>query len=110
MRLSAGVVVFLAACWLLPGQSSSSRRAASAGKKAAPVADLKPEPPPDPTPLKTPSERLTYDIEWRLIHAGTAVIDAQKSHAELKLEWAGMVSTLFKTGLESLRPRFGAAK
>ncbi|HLX44227.1 MAG TPA: DUF3108 domain-containing protein [Bryobacteraceae bacterium] len=96
MRLSAGVVVLLAACWLLPGQSSSSRRAASAGKKAAPVADLKPEPPPDPTPVKTPSERLTYDIEWRLIHAGSAVIDAQKSHAELKLESAGMVSTLFK--------------
>src|SRR5580693_1817214 len=42
------------------------------------------------------TERLTYDIEWRLIHAGTAVIDAQKTSARLKLESAGLVSTLFK--------------
>ena len=98
MRLSAGLCLLLAACWLLPGQSSSTRRSASTSKKAA--ADPKPElpdpPPPPPPPVKTPSEKLTYDIEWRLIHAGTAVIDAQKSHAELKLESAGMVSTLFK--------------
>jgi len=47
--------------------------------------------------LTTPStERLTYDIEWRMIHAGSAVIDAQKTTARLKLDSAGMVSTLFK--------------
>lgn len=47
--------------------------------------------------LTTPStERLTYDIEWRMIHAGTAVVDAQKTTARLKLESAGLVSTLFK--------------
>src|SRR5271165_5173301 len=47
--------------------------------------------------LTVPStERLTYDIEWRLIHAGTAVVDSQKSRARLKLESAGLVSTLFK--------------
>jgi hypothetical protein len=47
--------------------------------------------------LTTPStERLTYDIEWRMIHAGTAVIDAQKSTARMKLESEGLVSTLFK--------------
>jgi hypothetical protein len=47
--------------------------------------------------LTTPStERLTYDIEWRMIHAGTAVIDAQKTTARMKLESEGMVSTLFK--------------
>lgn len=41
-------------------------------------------------------DRLTFDIEWRLIHAGTAVIEAEKSHASLLLESAGMVSTLLK--------------
>jgi hypothetical protein len=47
--------------------------------------------------LTVPStERLTYDIEWRLIHAGTAVVDAQKTSAHMKLESAGLVSTLFK--------------
>lgn len=94
MRLIAGAVLLLAACWVMPAQSSSSRRAS--GKKLVPIADPKPDPPPDPVPIKTPSERLTYDIEWRLIHAGSAVIDAQKSHAQLTLESAGMVSTLFK--------------
>jgi hypothetical protein len=42
------------------------------------------------------TERLTYDIEWRLIHAGSAVVDAQKTSARLKLESEGMVSSLFK--------------
>ncbi len=47
--------------------------------------------------LDVPStERLTYDIEWRLIHAGSAVVDAQKTSARVKLESAGLVSTLFK--------------
>src|ERR1700689_5551114 len=41
------------------------------------------------------TERLTYDIEWRLIHAGSAVVDAQKTSARLKLESEGMVSSLF---------------
>jgi hypothetical protein len=42
------------------------------------------------------SDRLTYDVEWRLIHAGTVVIATDKSHASLELESAGMVSTLYK--------------
>lgn len=47
--------------------------------------------------LDVPStERLTYDIEWRLIHAGTVVVDAQKSSGRVKLESAGLVSTLYK--------------
>src|SRR5271156_703939 len=92
MRLSAGVVLLLAACCALPGQSSSSKRTAATTKKPVPIADPKPDPP----PFKTPSERLTYDVEWRLIHAGSAIIDAQRNHAEMKLESAGMVSTLFK--------------
>lgn len=47
--------------------------------------------------LTVPStERLTYDIEWRLIHAGQAVVEAGKNNAHLKLESAGLVSTLYK--------------
>jgi hypothetical protein len=47
--------------------------------------------------LTAPStERLTYDIEWRMIHAGTAVVDAQKTTARLKLDSEGLVSTLYK--------------
>lgn len=41
-------------------------------------------------------DRLTYDVEWRLIHAGTVVIDAGKSHASLQLESVGLVSTLIR--------------
>ncbi len=42
------------------------------------------------------TERLTYNIEWRLIHAGTAVVDTLKNSARVKLDSAGLVSTLFK--------------
>jgi hypothetical protein len=42
------------------------------------------------------TERLTYDVEWRLIHAGSVVVDAQKTSAHMKLESEGMVSSLFK--------------
>jgi hypothetical protein len=47
-------------------------------------------------PPKPTSERLTYDVEWRLIHAGSVVIESRESTADLKLDSAGMVSTLFK--------------
>lgn len=69
MRFFAGAAVLLLnACWTLTAQT-----------------------------LDVPhTERLTYDIEWRLIHAGSAVVDAQKTSARLKLESAGMVSSLFK--------------
>lgn len=47
--------------------------------------------------LDVPStERLTYDIEWRLIHAGSAVVDEAKTSARMKLASEGMVSSLFK--------------
>ncbi len=42
------------------------------------------------------TERLSYTIEWRLIHAGNAVVEAGPSSVVLKLESAGMVSTLYK--------------
>ena len=41
-------------------------------------------------------ERFTYSIEWRLIHAGTAILESTPSSATLKLESAGLVSTLYK--------------
>jgi hypothetical protein len=42
------------------------------------------------------TERLTYTVEWRLIHAGNAVVESGPTSAILKLESAGMVSTLYK--------------
>jgi hypothetical protein len=42
------------------------------------------------------TERLSYTVEWRLIHAGNAVVESGPSSAVLKLESAGMVSTLYK--------------
>lgn len=69
MRDYAGAVPLLFfACWTLPAQTLTV-----------------------PT-----SERLTYDIEWRLIHAGQAVVESSKTNAHLKVESAGLVSTLFK--------------
>lgn len=41
-------------------------------------------------------DRLTFDVEWRLIHAGTAIVEAEHTHASLHLESAGIVSTLVK--------------
>jgi hypothetical protein len=42
------------------------------------------------------TERLSYTIEWRLIHAGNALLESGPNSALLKLESAGMVSTLYK--------------
>jgi len=42
------------------------------------------------------TERLTYTVEWRLIHAGNAVVESGPASAALKLESAGLVSTLYK--------------
>ncbi|HML18612.1 MAG TPA: DUF3108 domain-containing protein [Bryobacteraceae bacterium] len=90
MRFSARAVVLLTACWMLPGQTASKR---TVGAAAQAEAD-----PPDKGPrLEAPSsERLTFNVEWRLIEAGTAVIESDKRHAQLKMESAGIVSTLFK--------------
>ena len=45
---------------------------------------------------RTGAEKLTFDVEWRLVHAGTVFIDPEKTHAEMKLQSAGLVSSLFK--------------
>ena len=42
------------------------------------------------------TERLSYTVEWRLIHAGNAVIEAGPTSDTVKLESAGLVSTLYK--------------
>ena len=42
------------------------------------------------------TERLTYTVEWRLIHAGNAVIESGPSSVAVKLDSAGLVSTLYK--------------
>ena len=40
--------------------------------------------------------RLSYAVEWRLIHAGDVVIESKDSGATARIESAGLVSTLFK--------------
>ena len=83
MRFVAGAVpVLLAACWAL-------------------VALPAPKPAPKPRPADaalafTSSGKLIYNIEWRLIHAGTAVVDVAGHDGHVKLESAGLVSALFK--------------
>ena len=49
-----------------------------------------------PATADSVTERLSYTIEWRLIHAGNAVLESGPNSAVLKLESAGMVSTLYK--------------
>lgn len=90
MRLSAGAVLFLVASCIVPGQTASKRPAAVA-------AQTDPDPPEKGPAMMAPeSDRLTFAIEWRLIDAGTAVIESRKHHAELKLESSGIVAALFK--------------
>jgi uncharacterized protein DUF3108 len=55
----------------------------------------------------TVTERLSYTIEWRLIHAGNAVVESGPSSAALKLESAGLVSTLYKVQ-DAYRVQFDA--
>lgn len=91
MRFLAGALaLLLTASWLLPAQPPSRRTAAAPKKLASDPGESKLE------AAAPAAEKLTYDIEWRLIHAGTAVIEAQKARAEMKLDSAGMVSALFK--------------
>ena len=54
------------------------------------------------------TERLTYTVEWRLIHAGNAVIESGPSSVAVKLDSAGLVSTLYKIQ-DAYRVQFEAA-
>jgi hypothetical protein len=80
MRFSPGAALVAAACSLVAAQNSPKH-----------------DPEPDPPALKTPvSDRLTYDVEWRLIHAGVVVIEAGKTRAGMHLDSSGLVTSLFK--------------
>jgi hypothetical protein len=92
MRVSPGAILLLTATVSLL-MAQTPPKTSAAAKKTVPA-----DPKPDPV-VKTPVrfvDRLTYDVEWRLIHAGAVVIEAQPEHADLKLDSAGMVSSLFK--------------
>ena len=51
---------------------------------------------PTQSALAGDSERFSYTVEWRLIRAGTVVIDAAPDSGRIKLDSAGLVSALFK--------------
>jgi hypothetical protein len=53
------------------------------------------------------TERLSYTIEWRLIHAGNMVVESGPTSEVLKLESAGMVSTLYRVE-DTYRVQFDA--
>jgi hypothetical protein len=82
MRFLAGVPALLFLAWWLapidpvPGQSHSASPA---------------QPPPSEA-----KEKLTYGVEWRLIHAGAVTVERQPQSASMHLESAGIVSTLFR--------------
>jgi hypothetical protein len=76
MRFCAGVIVLLSACWPIESQPPAH---------AAEVPSM-----------RAGGDRLTYNVEWRSIHAGTVVIEAQKTEATLRLESEGIVSSLVK--------------
>jgi hypothetical protein len=40
--------------------------------------------------------KLSYEVEWRLIHAGDVVIEPRETEGRVKIDSAGLVSTLFK--------------
>src|SRR5438105_1765578 len=101
MRIFAGLGILLVsvALWL-PGQSKSQSRlkqppVAEAPKPAAP-APVRAELPAGPVPSAPASEKLTYNVEWRLIHAGSVTVESKSNWGRLKLESAGLVSKLFK--------------
>jgi len=99
MRVLAGALaLLLTASWLLPAQSPSKRPAAAPKKSAPDPIESAASPPPatKPDTRAVPTEKLTYAIEWRLIHAGTAAIEWRKTSAEMNLESAGIVSALFQ--------------
>src|SRR5437879_4200989 len=86
MRIFAafGFLLVSFAVWL-PGQSKS---------KKTPVAPA--DAPASPVSSASPSERLTYKVEWRLIRAGSVMVETKSNWGRLKLESAGLVSKLYK--------------
>jgi hypothetical protein len=96
MRFLTGApAVFLFACWLIPGQSVPGQSPPGQSLKApAPGAEAAAHQTSPPSTL--PKEKLTYAVEWRLIRAGTVVVERSPHQASMHLESAGIVSTLFR--------------
>jgi hypothetical protein len=97
MRFLAGALALvMAVCWWLPAQTQKK------SPKTPPLTAKKIAPPPDPAPASALTvasafdERLTYSVEWRLIHAGEVIMEKHKGRRTLRMESAGIVSTLFK--------------
>lgn len=49
-----------------------------------------------PESWPAPAGKRTYDVEWRLIRAGTVTLEFSKTQARMHLESSGIVSSLFK--------------
>lgn len=60
------------------------------------ITALRPAPAQHPPEGKLTGAKLTYGVEWRLIRAGTVTLEFHKAHATMKLESAGIVSSLVK--------------
>jgi hypothetical protein len=109
MRLTAGILVILAACgWLAAQQQTVKKSPASSATPATPATPATSSqasaahgstaagPASGPAFNKPSGMRLTYDVEWRLIHGGQAIIEERANWVQLKLESAGLVSSLYK--------------
>jgi hypothetical protein len=83
MRLLAGsFALSLAACWWLAAQPA-------AGPKLEAPPQLRIAPAPH-------SQKLTFNVVWRLIHAGSVTLETQATWVRLTLQSAGMLSKLYK--------------
>src|SRR5437763_10458902 len=84
MRIFAafGILLVSVAVWL-PGQSKSKKTQVTPSE-APPVSSA------------PGTEKLTYKVEWRLIRAGSVIVETKSNWGRLKLESAGLVSKLYK--------------
>jgi hypothetical protein len=100
MRFSNGTLLVTAAlvtvCVTLAAQQNT-RKASPPPTPAAPAVTHDSSAAAAGPFITTPSgQRLVYDVEWRLIHAGTATIEERANWVQMKLESSGLVSSLFK--------------
>src|SRR5947209_4656410 len=74
-------------CLRLPAQSgrvpSKSPKQDASPQKSASALTLAGQ---GSSPASPPTERFTYHVEWRLIHAGQVVVEARPNWAQLKLD------------------------
>jgi len=97
MRILAGYgILLLALAVWLPAQSKPKPAAPKAAVPKVSVPKPEPAPPSGPQLIAPTTEKLTYGVEWRLVRAGTVLVESRTNWARLKLESAGLVSKLFK--------------